>query len=43
LQGLGKIAIHIHPWPAAERAIKDKHAARFEKGMLGLLDLAQDV
>ena len=43
LQGFGKIAIHIHPWPAAERAIKDQHATRFEKGMLGLLDIAQDV
>lgn len=43
LEGLGKIAIHIHPRPAAERAIEYQYAARFEKGMLGLLHIAQDV
>ena len=43
LKRLGKIAIHIHPRPAAERAIVYQHAARFEKGVLGLLNIAQDV
>ena len=43
LEGLGKIAIHIHPRPTAERAVEDQHAAGFEKGMLGLFHIAQDV
>ena len=43
LQRLGKIAMHIHPRPTAERAIEDQHATRFEKGVLGLFDIAKNV